>query len=671
LIPVKVATYTTIGAILPVYVMDEILKITLSPFVIALSFSLIASLLISVVFLPLLVKQSKRDAADALTEKDNRFTHFILWLGKKKKTSLLIIALLLGIPGIPFYYFPFPNQIPELEWYNNVFNTDTFKDKIKPAINYTFGGAPYVYINDLKDKFSWGAFRTLGDEEEKRLRLFIRGPSGMRLEDMNAIMGDFEQAVQPFIKVVDHTYVSVFAGGASMEIFFDDDHYYDGTPEKIKDKLAEKTVNFGGLDLFISGVGDNIFIRGAGRGGFASGEGALRYKLTGPSYNGLKEFAQQIEKFLEENRRVKNIEINASGAFRGGSQDQMELTYHTRMEPYEYEWIGNNMQNLLSRDETEFSVPGVLGEERIYIKSESQTLATVDDFNSLVFENDSLIPISLETLGDLKEEEIQSDITREDQLYVRLVSFEYRAAKKQIDRFKVNFEQWLSLNKPEDIRAKEDLNENTFAFEEGMDTWVVILITLLIVFAIVAMYFESYKYAAAIFLIVPFSLVGIIYFFFAMDEAIDSDAVFGLMFVAGIVINNAAFVIYEILRKRREGVEMNEALESTVIDRFRPVMLTTITTIIGILPLFLPQILAQVLDDYTIAYLSYYLPESISDFMFKNTNTDPMWYAMSLSIISGTTASFFFSLWVPVVVFYRRSKKRLIGTAAALIKTDS
>ena len=653
-VPVKVSTYTSIGAILPIFVMDELLKITLSPFVIALAFSLISSLIIAIVFLPLLIKENHMAEEDKTLE--NRFTHFILWLGKKKKTSFLLISMLLGIPGIPFYYYPVQNQIEGWDTYNSVFNTDVFKETIKPALNYAFGGAPFVYINDLKDKFSWGAFRGLNDEEEQPLTIQLRGPSGMKLSDMNTIVGKFEEAIKPYTHLVDYVYTQVSSSFARVNVYFTDEHRYDGTPEEVKEAVAAVTANFGGMDLYVLNVGDNIIIRGAGRGFAPSGDGALRYKLYGPDYEGLRTFAEKIEVFLNSKRRAKNISINSSNS-RGGAKDQMEITLDEKLKPYEFEWVTNELNNIFTRDETQLTVLGPMGDESIYIKTEGQSLETLGDFNSLVFNTDSSGIVQLSKISKLTEQEIQGQIDREDQLYTRLVSFEYRASKNRIEKFKKKFEAFVESEIPEDIKYKEDLYEEEFAYEKGLPTWLVISITLLIVFAIVAMYFESYAYSFAIFLIIPFSLVGIIYFFFAMDEAIDSDAIFGLMFVAGIVINNAAFVLYEVLRKRRSGIEMNIAVQDTVVDRFRPVLLTTITTVVGILPLFLPQILTQVLDSYTIATLTGHLPEWLSNFMFKNTNKDPMWYAMSLSIISGTAASFFFSLWIPVVMFWKKEKK--------------
>jgi hypothetical protein len=74
------------------------------------------------------------------------------------------------------------------------------------------------------------------------------------------------------------------------------------------------------------------------------------------------------------------------------------------------------------------------------------------------------------------------------------------------------------------------------------------------------------------------------------------------------------------------------------------------------MPLFLPQIVMQVFPVEWIAYLDMYLPTALSEFFLKNTNTDSMWYAMSLATISGCLASFLFSLWIPIVMFHRRGK---------------
>jgi HAE1 family hydrophobic/amphiphilic exporter-1 len=655
LIPVKVSTYTTIGAILPVFVMDELLKIQLSPFVIALAFSLVASLIISILFLPMLVKESVAHKEEYVP-KQGWFIKSILWLGRKKKTSIVLLMMLIGIPGIPFYYFPMPNQIEGADTYNKVFNADLWKNTLKPAVQYTFGGALFVYVNDLKDKFSWGSFKSASDQEKKSLSMFIRPPSGTKLADINSIMTEFETVAKEYVNDVDHIYVNVTSFFAIMQIYFTDEQFATSIPEEIKDRFAEKTVNFGGIDLSISGVGDAIFIRGAGFPTGAQGDGAIRYELMGPNYDELKQYSEAIKAHLEENRRIKNIDITSTGGFGSRSQTQMLMNYNTQMEPYEYAWINNNFGSLLEKDETELRVAGVNGDESIYIKSEGQNIETVGDFLYTTFLDDSLKPVKIADLGNLQEEKIQSNIVRRDQIYVRNISFEYRAAKKRVDKYKVQFEAWIKDVLPEDIKLIEPEVDN-FAFEKGMETPVVVLITLLIVFAIVAMYFESFKYTFAVFTIIPFSLVGITYFFYMMDQAFDSDALFGLMFVAGIVINNSAFVIYEIMQKRAEKKSMNIAVEETIVERARPILLTTVTTIVGILPLFLPQIIMQVFPIHWIAYIDMYLPTALSEFFLKNTNTDGMWYAMSLATISGCLASFLFSLWIPIVMFYKRTKE--------------
>lgn len=657
MVPVKVSTYTTIGAIIPVFVMDELMKIQLSPFVIALTFSLVASLLISVLFLPMLVKENVEETEEYVPKR-GRFIRSILWLGKKKKTSIVLLMMLIGIPGIPFYYFPVPNQIEGAETYNKIFNSDTYKNTIKPVVQYTFGGALFVYMNDLKDKFSWGSFRSVGEQEKESLSLSIRPPAGTKLADVNAIMTEFETIAKEYIDNVDHIYVSVNSFWASMQVYFTDEQFATPIPEEIKDRFAEKTVNFGGLDLYISGVGDGIFIRGAGFSMGAQGDGAIRYELMGPNYDELKNYSDIIKEHLEKNRRIKNIDVTGTGGFgRGGSQSQMLMTYRNDMEPYEYAWINGNLGSLLHKDETEVRIAGLNGDESVYIKSEGQNLETVRDFMYTTFLDDSLKPVKIAELGALEEEKIQSNIVRRDQIYVRNISFEYRAAKKRVEKYQVKFENWVKGILPEDIKLIEP-EEEVFAFEEGLETPVLIFVTLLIVFAIVAMYFESFKYTFAVFVIIPFSLVGITYFFYMMDQAFDSDALFGLMFVAGIVINNSAFVIYEIMKKRRgEQKDFNTAVEETVVERTRPILLTTITTIVGIMPLFLPQIIMQVFPVEWIAYLDMYLPEALSEFFLKNTNTDSMWYAMSLATISGCLASFLFSLWIPIVMFHRRKRK--------------
>jgi HAE1 family hydrophobic/amphiphilic exporter-1 len=112
-------------------------------------------------------------------------------------------------------------------------------------------------------------------------------------------------------------------------------------------------------------------------------------------------------------------------------------------------------------------------------------------------------------------------------------------------------------------------------------------LAILLVFMILAAEFESFVYPFMILLTVPMGLVGAIVALWATGTGINTMSLIGIVILAGIVDNDAVVKIDFINQMRRQGMSVREAILAAGHARLRPILMTTITTLLGVLPMAL------------------------------------------------------------------------------------
>ncbi len=110
---------------------------------------------------------------------------------------------------------------------------------------------------------------------------------------------------------------------------------------------------------------------------------------------------------------------------------------------------------------------------------------------------------------------------------------------------------------------------------------------LLVMFLIVVVTFRSPLQAAAVFMLIPFGLIGVSIGHWVLGAQISLFSVLGIIALVGILINDALVFVTAFNGNMREGMEFREALFNAGVSRFRPILLTSFTTIVGLAPLML------------------------------------------------------------------------------------
>jgi HAE1 family hydrophobic/amphiphilic exporter-1 len=127
----------------------------------------------------------------------------------------------------------------------------------------------------------------------------------------------------------------------------------------------------------------------------------------------------------------------------------------------------------------------------------------------------------------------------------------------------------------EELKRKESMSNLSFA----------LMLSLILVFMVLAAQFESVIQPFVIMLTIPLAGVGTVLTFFLLNKTLNMMAYIGIIMLGGIAVNNAILLIDRINQLRENGMGKKEAIVLAGMQRIRPILMTSLTTILALLPL--------------------------------------------------------------------------------------
>ena len=124
-----------------------------------------------------------------------------------------------------------------------------------------------------------------------------------------------------------------------------------------------------------------------------------------------------------------------------------------------------------------------------------------------------------------------------------------------------------------------DMQESTMSLISGL------FLALFAIYALLAVPFKSYVQPLVIMVSIPFGIVGAVIGHIILGYSLSLMSLFGLVALSGVVVNDSLVMVDFANRRRREGMSALEAISSSGRQRFRPIMLTTLTTFGGLAPM--------------------------------------------------------------------------------------
>ncbi len=181
-----------------------------------------------------------------------------------------------------------------------------------------------------------------------------------------------------------------------------------------------------------------------------------------------------------------------------------------------------------------------------------------------------------------------------------------------------------------DIRLSGSYEEMTSTFR---DFALVLVIAIILVFVVMASQFESLRDPFIIMFTLPFALIGVLWALFLTRTPISIISLLGVLILVGIVVNNGiVYIDYTNQLRRKHGFALIEAVKEAGRVRLRPILMTSLTTIFGMLPL-----------------------------AFQIGEGSELWSPLGRAIVGGMLVSTFLPLvFIPVLytIFELRSERR-------------
>jgi hydrophobic/amphiphilic exporter-1 (mainly G- bacteria), HAE1 family len=213
-------------------------------------------------------------------------------------------------------------------------------------------------------------------------------------------------------------------------------------------------------------------------------------------------------------------------------------------------------------------------------EDDRESLSDLSGFQVPTMQGD---PVALSSLTDVRFLPASRRIEREDQRIARSITVELREGEEDEARERLESLQ-AGLDLPEGIAiAKEEEDEGLNEDMEGMV--FAGALSIVFVYLLMGLLFESFILPLSIVLTIPLASIGVVWLHVLAGLNLDILGFVGAVLLIGVVVNNGIVLIDYVNRLREEGHERTEALLLATERRFRPIMMTALTTICGMIPL--------------------------------------------------------------------------------------
>jgi len=219
----------------------------------------------------------------------------------------------------------------------------------------------------------------------------------------------------------------------------------------------------------------------------------------------------------------------------------------------------------------------------ILVRSGLEQRNSITDLRELVINPSDELPITLSSIAEVVETIGPAQINRINQQRVAVISANI-ATGDQSSAMQHAEELIAQLNLPFSVVA--NFGGQSEEMEQSFNSMILALsLAVFLVYLVMASQFESLLHPLLILFSVPLAGVGSVYGLFLTGTNISVIVFIGLIMLAGIVVNNAIVLVDRINQLRTEGVEKIEAIKQASQSRLRPIIMTTMTTTLGLIPL--------------------------------------------------------------------------------------
>ncbi|WAA11137.1 efflux RND transporter permease subunit [Fervidibacillus albus] len=205
--------------------------------------------------------------------------------------------------------------------------------------------------------------------------------------------------------------------------------------------------------------------------------------------------------------------------------------------------------------------------------------------NVLIRKNDGTF-VKLSDVAEINIGESPVNIQRMDQQSVVSVTLKYSTDVSLGEISNEVDDEIANLDLPDETKITYS-GERDYLDSALNDLFLAFALAIVFVYIVMAAQFESFKYPFVIMFTVPLMVIGVAIALIVTNTPVSIMAFVGIIVLAGIVVNNAIVIVDYINKLKEQGMKSYDAIVQAVKDRLRPVLMTALTTILGLIPLSL------------------------------------------------------------------------------------
>ncbi len=219
----------------------------------------------------------------------------------------------------------------------------------------------------------------------------------------------------------------------------------------------------------------------------------------------------------------------------------------------------------------------------VLVRASEEDRASVEDIRNLIVNPQSERPVTLSAVADVVSTEGPSEIRRSDQERVAIVSAnlaygDLGSAVQEVEA--------MLRDRPLAAGVGVHIGGQSEELEASVNSLIFALsLAIFLVYLVMASQFESLLHPFVIMFTIPLAAIGAVLALFLSGNPLSVVVFIGLIMLVGIVVKNAIVLIDRVNQLRENGVPKREAIAEAAESRLRPIMMTTIATLVGFAPL--------------------------------------------------------------------------------------
>jgi HAE1 family hydrophobic/amphiphilic exporter-1 len=315
------------------------------------------------------------------------------------------------------------------------------------------------------------------------------------------------------------------------------------------------------------------------------GGNKVSVEIYGHDFDDTNLYAQEVLQAVKANvRGARDINISRD-------EERPELKITVDKEKIAYHGLNSAIVSTYVRNRVNGLLAGYLKEDgdehEIIVRLKEEDRNSITLIENLTIPTNAGRSIKLKEVAEIEEYWAPPTIDRKSrQRYLAVSITPYNVSLGQLAAQVQEEIDKISIPSGVQVRLAGDYEEQQETFA---DMFQLLLLIVLLVYIVMASQFESLSKPAIIMMSVPFALSGVILALWVTGINLDMIGALGCIMLVGIVVKNGIVLVDYTNLMRDRGYELNEAIALSGESRLRPVLMTAVTTLLGMLPMALSR----------------------------------------------------------------------------------